>query len=65
MTKVFHEGAQLYVCGSNMVGEGVAAMTKRIFQEAAEAVGKPKTDEEVECWFAGIKNNRYASDVFV
>ncbi|KAL2059809.1 hypothetical protein VTL71DRAFT_10193 [Oculimacula yallundae] len=65
MVKVFNEGASLYVCGSSMVGEGVASTTKRIYQEAAEALGKPKTDEEVEAWFAGIKSDRYASDVFV
>ncbi|KAK0120349.1 hypothetical protein ONS95_011752 [Cadophora gregata] len=65
MIKVFNEGASLYVCGSSMVGEGVASTTKRIYQEAAEGLGKPKTDDEVETWFAGIKNDRYASDVFV
>ncbi len=65
MVKVFNEGAKLYVCGSSAVGEGVANTTKKIYQEAAEALGKPKTDDEVEAWFAGIKSDRYASDVFV
>jgi cytochrome P450/NADPH-cytochrome P450 reductase len=65
MIKVFNEGASLYVCGSSMVGEGVASTTKRIYQEATEALGKPKTDEEVETWFSTIKSDRYASDVFV
>ncbi|KAH9213493.1 fatty acid hydroxylase [Leptodontidium sp. 2 PMI_412] len=64
MTKVFNEGAKLYVCGSSMVGDGVAATTKRIFQNWAEGEGHPKTDEEVEAWFEGIKSDRYASDVF-
>lgn len=62
--KVFNEGAKLYVCGSSMVGEGVAQTTKRIYQDWAEGQGKPKTDEEVEEWFQGIKSDRYASDVF-
>ncbi|KAG4412171.1 hypothetical protein IFR04_014690 [Cadophora malorum] len=65
MVKVFNEGASLYVCGSSMVGEGVASTTKRIYQEAAESLGKTKSDDEVEAWFAGIKSDRYASDVFV
>jgi cytochrome P450/NADPH-cytochrome P450 reductase len=64
MTQVFNEGAKLYVCGSSMVGEGVAATTKRIFQDAAEALGKTKTDEECEAWFEWVKSDRYASDVF-
>jgi len=65
MIKAFNEGAKLYVCGSNMVGEGVATMTKRIYQDAVEAVGKSKSDEEIEEWFQGIKSDRFASDVFV
>jgi hypothetical protein len=29
-------------------------MTKRIYQDAVEALGKFKTDEEIEEWFQGI-----------
>jgi len=64
MTKVFGDGAALYVCGSSMLGDGVASMTKKIYQETAEKHGKPKTDEEVEEWFLGIKSDRFSSDVF-
>ena len=64
MTKVFDTGAKLYVCGSSMVGEGVSAMTKKIYEEAADAAGKPRTDEQIEEWFQRIKADRYASDVF-
>ncbi|KAJ8069548.1 hypothetical protein OCU04_003198 [Sclerotinia nivalis] len=64
LRKVFDSGAKLYVCGSSMVGEGVSVMTKKIYAEAADLLGKTKTDEEVEDWFRGIKNDRYASDVF-
>ncbi|TGO18951.1 hypothetical protein BPAE_0357g00010 [Botrytis paeoniae] len=64
LKKVFDSGAKLYVCGSSMVGEGVSVMTKKIYAEAADLLGKTKTDEEVEDWFQGIKNDRYASDVF-
>jgi cytochrome P450/NADPH-cytochrome P450 reductase len=65
MVEVFNKGAKLYVCGSSMVGEGVASMTKRIYQDSAEANGGSKSDEEVEGWFQSIKGERYASDVFV
>jgi len=65
MVKVFNEGAKLYVCGSAMVGEGVAATTKKIYMDAMEAQGKDKTEEDVEEWFQSIKSDRYASDVFV
>ncbi|TVY52167.1 Bifunctional cytochrome P450/NADPH--P450 reductase [Lachnellula cervina] len=64
MKPVFDSGAKLYVCGSSGVGEGVAATIKKIYDEAAEGLGKPKTEEEIEEWFQGIKSDRYASDVF-
>ncbi|ELR05538.1 hypothetical protein VC83_09239 [Pseudogymnoascus destructans] len=64
MAKVFNNGAKLFVCGSRMVGEGVAAMTKKIFQTHYDTIGKPKTDEEVESWFQDMKSDRYSSDVF-
>jgi len=64
LVKVFKEGAKLYVCGSSLVGEGVAAMTKKIYEHAADAAGNTKTDEEVDAWFQSIKTDRYASDVF-
>ncbi|KUJ12657.1 putative cytochrome P450 oxidoreductase OrdA-like protein [Mollisia scopiformis] len=64
MVKAFRDGAKLYVCGSSMVGEGVANMTKRIYQDAAEAMGRPKTDDDIQKWFLDIKSDRYSSDVF-
>jgi cytochrome P450/NADPH-cytochrome P450 reductase len=64
MKKVFDQGAKLYVCGSAGVGEGVAATLKKIYEEAAEAMGKTKTEEEIEDWWLAVKSDRYASDVF-
>lgn len=64
MRNVFAQGAKIYICGSSEVGDGVAATVKKIYRDAAEAVGTPKTDEEAEAWFEGIKSDRYASDVF-
>ncbi|KAF3492289.1 fatty acid hydroxylase [Arthroderma uncinatum] len=64
MRKVFDQGAKLYVCGTSMVGEGVAATIKKIFQDYCDSVGRPKTDEDVERWFQEIKSDRYSSDVF-
>jgi cytochrome P450 / NADPH-cytochrome P450 reductase len=64
LIQAFDKGAKLYVCGSSMVGEGVAAMTKKIYQEYCDSLGKPKKDGEVESWFQEIKSDRYPSDVF-
>jgi len=64
MIKVFKSGAKLYVCGRARMNEGVTHITKKIYQEAAETRGEPKTAEETEKWFREIKGERFASDVF-
>jgi cytochrome P450/NADPH-cytochrome P450 reductase len=64
-SKGFQPGGQAVCCGSAMVGEGVAATTKKIYLEAEETMGKDLTDEEVNEWFRRIRNDRYASDIFV
>ncbi|KAI9815970.1 MAG: hypothetical protein M1827_001962 [Pycnora praestabilis] len=64
VVELFNQGARIYVCGSSAVGTGVQDMTKKMYKQANEQAGKMKTDEEIEKWFVGIKNERYASDVF-
>ena len=64
VVELFDAGAKVYVCGSSDVGEGVREVVKKIFKEKMNERGKPMTDEEVEKWFSGIRNERYASDVF-
>ncbi|KAH6631258.1 cytochrome P450 [Chaetomium tenue] len=51
-------GARVYVCGSRHVGEGVKrAMGKIVLGEAA-------TEDEITRWYEGVRNDRYATDVF-
>lgn len=62
--ELWEKGAKIYVCGSGAVGEGVREVVCRAYEEAAEKLGKKKTKEEIEAWFAGIREERFASDVF-
>lgn len=64
MVKIFYEGAKLYVCGSSIVGEGVASMTSRIYQDAGDKEGKEVSNDTAQLWFENIKGERFASDVF-
>ncbi len=61
---LFDGGARAYVCGSSVVGEAVKIVSKKIYMDAAQERGRPKTEEETENWFREIRNERYASDVF-
>lgn len=62
--ELWEKGAKIYVCGSGPVGDGVREVVCKSYEEAAEKVGKRKTREEIEAWFAGIREERFASDVF-
>lgn len=64
LVEIFDQAARVYVCGSAGLGEGIREVVKRIYREKAEQKGVPKTDEEAESWFDGIRNERYAVDVF-
>ena len=61
---LFHSGAKVFMCGSGKVADGVKDASVRMFMQAAEEQGKPKTKEEAESWFTGLRNERYMSDVF-
>ncbi|KAI1800734.1 cytochrome P450 [Daldinia bambusicola] len=63
--KLWREGARLYICGSRAVGEGVKeAIVDLIKKAAQETEGKEVTDEQAARWWEGMRNTRYATDVF-
>lgn len=66
IVELFDQGAKLFVCGSRDVGKGVEDMCLKIAKESHEAVNGVKADEErAKEWFAGLRNERFATDVFV
>ena len=64
IVEVWNQGAKVYVCGSQEVGKGVREASIRIGMEQAEKHGKEPSREDAENWFEGIRNERYATDVF-
>lgn len=62
---LWDRGARVYVCGSGQVAEGVKEVVMKAAVEKSEKDdGKAMTEEELEEWFNGIRNERYATDVF-
>ncbi|KAK5114823.1 hypothetical protein LTR62_001980 [Meristemomyces frigidus] len=57
-------GARVFVCGSRGLGEAVREAVLEMASNRAESRGKRKTREEVEGWFDGVRNERFATDVF-
>ncbi|KAF3070556.1 hypothetical protein GL218_00250 [Daldinia childiae] len=63
--KLWREGAKLYICGSRAVGDGVKeAIVELVKKGAQETHGKDVTDEQAARWWEGMRNTRYATDVF-
>ncbi|KAK4984438.1 hypothetical protein LTR28_002324 [Elasticomyces elasticus] len=61
---LWDRGAHVFVCGSRELGEAIRAVSLRMYKERAEERGKDSSDETAEKWFDGIRNDRYATDVF-
>jgi cytochrome P450/NADPH-cytochrome P450 reductase len=65
VVELFNSGAKLFVCGSRQVGDGVQdmliKMAKEIFKEKE---GREADDAKAREWFEGLRNERFATDVF-
>jgi cytochrome P450/NADPH-cytochrome P450 reductase len=62
--ELWQKGARIFVCGNNTVGEEIREVMIKTFLEGTEQMGFKKTRKDAEEWFKGIKNERFASDVF-
>ncbi|KAI1385134.1 bifunctional P-450:NADPH-P450 reductase [Hypoxylon trugodes] len=62
--ELWRNGAQLYICGSQKVSQGVEQVAKRIQQENAKSKGEQLSDEDAQKWWDELRNVRYATDVF-
>ncbi|KAL7623677.1 hypothetical protein AAE478_005229 [Parahypoxylon ruwenzoriense] len=61
---LWRDGAKLFICGSRAVGEGVKSVIMEIVKKEALREGKDVTDEKAAKWWEGLRNTRYATDVF-
>jgi cytochrome P450/NADPH-cytochrome P450 reductase len=62
---LWEENARLYICGSRAIGEGVKAeIIKMRLGYLKRTSNEDVTEEEVKEWWEGLRNVRYATDVF-
>ncbi|KAI1409982.1 cytochrome P450 [Hypoxylon sp. FL1857] len=64
VTQLWREGAKLYICGSRAVGEGVKNVIVELAKKEAKREGKEVTEDQAAKWWEGLRNTRYATDVF-
>lgn len=65
IVELFDAGAKLFVCGSREVGEGVQEKLIQIAKERTKEIkGGEVDDAKAREWFEGLRNERFATDVF-
>ena len=57
-------GAKLYICGSRALGKGVRDVCIKMHIDSEAEQGRQLGDEEASKWWEGLRNTRYATDVF-
>ncbi|KAI0117999.1 bifunctional P-450:NADPH-P450 reductase [Hypoxylon sp. NC0597] len=62
--QLWNHDAQLYICGSRKVNQGVEKVAKCIQQEDAKQKGEHLSEEDAQKWWDELRNVRYATDVF-
>lgn len=61
---LWKQGAILYICGSQSMCKGVQEAIMQIKKDAARAKGEDLDHEDVQQWWAALRNVRYVIDVF-
>ena len=61
---LWDRGAHVYICGSRAVVESAKDVFIDICLDVAKKQGKETSREDMRKWFEGLKNIRYAVDVF-
>lgn len=64
VSKLFSDGAKVYICGSSALGKGVNETACKIAVQNAKKKGEELKMEDAEKWWAGLRGERYAVDVF-
>ncbi|ORY02372.1 cytochrome P450 [Clohesyomyces aquaticus] len=64
VVELFEKGAKIFICGGREVGEGVQNICMKIMREETESMGKDVSEQRAKEWFEGLRNERFATDVF-
>lgn len=62
--EMWDNDAKLFICGSKRLSEGVQEIAVRMRCCKAKLKGEEMTEDEALQWWLGLRNVRYATDVF-
>ena len=62
--KMWDQDARVYVCGSPQLAEAVGKVGRELVKARAKAKGNEMSEEDVEKWLGGMRNERFVTDVF-
>ena len=61
---LWEANARLYTCGSRAIGDGIKNAVIKMVLGRQKAQGEEISEERVAKWWEGLRNVRYATDVF-
>ncbi|TGJ87230.1 hypothetical protein E0Z10_g1525 [Xylaria hypoxylon] len=62
---LWEQNAKLYICGSRAIGEGIKTeVVKMVLNREKERGNEEASEDSVKEWWEGLRNVRYATDVF-
>ncbi|KAI1329289.1 bifunctional P-450:NADPH-P450 reductase [Xylariaceae sp. FL0255] len=63
--QLWEGNAKLFICGSRAIGQGVKdEIIKMGVQYRSKVDGEEVSEESIQAWWEGLRNVRYATDVF-
>ena len=62
--ELWDKGARIFVCGNRAVGDAIKEVIIKSYLDRTEKKKLGRTPDDAEEWFKGIRNERFASDVF-
>lgn len=64
ISKLWKDGAKFYICGSMDLAQGIGMVAKKMFLEAAKKEHREVTDEQIDDFVTGLRNERFVMDIF-
>lgn len=61
---LWEKGARFYICGSKGLAQGVGVAARKIAKEVAKKQGKSMTEDELDLFIKGLRNERFVTDIF-
>lgn len=61
---LWRKGSKVFVCGSRSLDISICETSRKLYVEREREKGNEVSEQDAEAWFDGLRNARFATDVF-